>query len=97
MLKGAEERKLAEIATVLAEAAESVVRAVELVRQMQPAEWMDSKQAALYLRKSSDAFENVVAQGEIPRHYLTERNTLFSRSELDAWLMDRQRCTWNSN
>lgn len=89
VLKGAEERTLAEVATVLAEAAESVARAVEMVRQTQPAEWMDSKQAARYLGKSPDAFEKVVARGEIPRHYLTERNILFSRTELDAWLMDR--------
>jgi excisionase family DNA binding protein len=93
VLKGAEERTLAEIATVLAEAAESVARTVEMMRQTQPAEWMDAKQAARYLGKSPDAFEKVVARGEIPRHYLTERNILFSRTELDAWLMDRWRRT----
>ena len=89
VLRGAEERTLAEVAGVLAEAAESMARTVEVVRQTQPAEWMDSKQAARYLGKSPDAFEKVVARGEIPRHYLTERNILFSRTELDAWLMGR--------
>jgi hypothetical protein len=44
---------------------------------------------ARYLGKSPDAFEKVVARGEVPRHYLTERNILFSRTELDAWLMSR--------
>lgn len=37
---------LAEIAAVPAEAAESVVRAVEMVRQTQPTEWINQKQAA---------------------------------------------------
>lgn len=89
VLRGAEERTLVEVAGVLAEAAESMARTVEVVRQTQPAERMDSKQAARYLGKSPDAFEKVVARGEIPRHYLTERNILFSRTELDAWLMGR--------
>ncbi len=89
MLRGAEERTLVEVAGVLAEAAESMARTVESVRATQPAEWMDSKQAARYLGKSPDAFEKVVARGEVPRHYLTERNILFSRTELDAWLMGR--------
>lgn len=89
VLRGTEERTLAEVAGVLAEAAESVARAVEVVRQTQPAEWMDSKRAARYLGKSQDSFEKVVAWGEVPRHYLTERNILFSRTELDARLMGR--------
>lgn len=89
VLRGAEERTLVEVAGVLAEAAESVARTVESVRATQPAEWMDSKQAARYLGKSPDSFEKVVARGEVPRHYLTERNILFSRTELDAWLMSR--------
>jgi hypothetical protein len=29
------------------------------------------------------------AGGEIPKHYLTERGILFSRKELDEWLMER--------
>lgn len=27
---------------------------------------------------------------EIPRHYLTERGILFSRKEIDEWLMERR-------
>ncbi len=46
VLRGAEERKLPEIAAVLAEAAESVARAVEAAWEAQPGAWMDSKHAA---------------------------------------------------
>jgi hypothetical protein len=35
------------------------------------------------------AFEKIVGKGEIPRHYLTERSILFSRKELDEWLLER--------
>lgn len=45
VLRGVEERALAEIAVVLSEAAESVARAVEATREAQPGAWMDSKQA----------------------------------------------------
>ncbi len=52
-------------------------------------EWMDAEEAAAYLRRTPKAFEKVVAKGEIPKHYLTERGILFSRKELDEWLMGR--------
>lgn len=45
--------------------------------------------AATYLKRTPKAFEKVVAQGEISKHYLTERGILFSRKELDGWLMGR--------
>jgi hypothetical protein len=41
------------------------------------------------LKRTPKAFEEVVAQGEIPKHYITERGILFSRKELDEWLMKR--------
>ena len=34
-------------------------------------------------------FEKVVVRGEIPKHYLTERGSLFSRIKLDQWLIGR--------
>ena len=35
-------------------------------------------------------FEKVVLRGEIPtKHYLIERGSLFSRMELDQWLIGR--------
>ncbi len=52
-------------------------------------EWMDPDAAASYLKRTPKAFEKVIAKGEIPKHYLTERGILFSRKELDEWLMGR--------
>lgn len=90
VLRGAEERTLAEIANVLAEAAESVARAVEAAREAQPGTWMDSKQAAAYLAgRTEDSFEKISTKTDIPKHRLTERVILYNRAELDAWLMGR--------
>lgn len=90
VLRGAEERTLAEVAAVLAEAAESVARAVEVAREAQPGAWMDSKQAAVYLAgRTEDSFEKISARTDIPKHRLTERVILYNRAELDAWLMSR--------
>jgi excisionase family DNA binding protein len=50
---------------------------------------MTAEEAAAYLKRTPKAFEKIVAKGEIPRHYLTERGILFSRKELDEWLMER--------
>ncbi len=47
------------------------------------------EEAAAYLKKTPKAFEKIVAKGEIPKHYITERGILFSRKELDEWLMER--------
>lgn len=56
-------------------------------------EWMDAERATDYLKRTPKTFRNIVATGEIPRHYLTEylmeRGILFSRKELDEWLMSR--------
>ncbi len=90
VLRGAEERTLAEVAAVLAEAAESVARAVEVAREAQPGAWMDSKQAAAYLAgRTEDSFEKISAKTDIPKHRLTERVILYNRAELVAWLMGR--------
>ena len=50
---------------------------------------MGSRRQAAYLKKTTKAFGHSVVAGEIPRHYLTERGILFSRKELDQWLIDR--------
>jgi len=52
-------------------------------------EWMTVEQAASYLQRTQKAFEKIVAKGEIPRHYITERGILFNRKELDEWLLRR--------
>ena len=36
-----------------------------------------------------NGFEKVVVRSKIPKHYLTEREILFSRKELDEWLIGR--------
>jgi hypothetical protein len=40
-------------------------------------------------QEDTETLREVVAKGEIPKHYLTERGILFSRKELDEWLMER--------
>jgi excisionase family DNA binding protein len=50
---------------------------------------MDAEQAAAYLKRAPKTLRNIVATGEIPNHHLTERGILFSRKELDEWLMNR--------
>ncbi len=80
---------LAGVAATLAEATESLARTARELRQISPDEWLTFEEAAAYLKKTRKAFEKVVAHGEIPRHYLTERGILFSRKELDEWLMGR--------
>ncbi len=45
--------------------------------------------AAHYLRNNPKIFRNIGAAEDVPRHYLTGRGVLFSRKELDEWLMGR--------
>ncbi len=89
MLKDYEASALADVAATLAKAAESLARTSRELREVGYDEWMDAEQAAAYLQRTPKTFRNIVAAGEIPRHYLTERGILFSRKELDEWLMSR--------
>ncbi len=88
-LKGYEASALAGVAAILAEAAESLARTSRELREMGHDEWMDTDQAAAYLKKTPKTFRNIVAAEDVPRHYLTERGVLFSRKEIDEWLMSR--------
>jgi excisionase family DNA binding protein len=88
-LRGYEASALADVAATLAKAAESLARTSRELRDLSPDEWMDAEEAAVYLKRTPKTFRNIVAAGEIPRHYLTERGILFSRKELDAWLINR--------
>ena len=89
ILRSYETTALADVAATLAEAAQSLASTARKLHEMGREEWMDAEEAAAYLRRSPKAFEKVVAKGEIPKHYLTERGILFSRKELDQWLMER--------
>ncbi len=89
VLKDYEASALADVAARLAEAAESLARTARELKEADYDEWMDADQAAAYLKRTPKTFRNIVAMGEIPRHYLTERGILFSRKELDEWLMNR--------
>jgi len=80
---------LADVAATLAKAAESLARTSRELRDLSPDEWMDAEEAAVYLKRTPKTFRNIVAAGEIPRHHLTERGILFSRKELDEWLINR--------
>jgi hypothetical protein len=88
-LKGYETSALADVAAMLAQTAESLARTARDLREASYDEWMDADQAAAYLKRTPKTFRNIVATWEIPRHYLTERGILFSRKELDEWLMSR--------
>jgi len=88
-LRGYETSALADVAAMLAQTAESLARTARDLREADYDEWMDADQAAAYLKRTPKTFRNIVASGEIPKHHLTERGILFSRKELDKWLIDR--------
>ena len=73
----------------LTDVAESLARTTEVMRAMQPAEWMTHEQAATYLQRTPGAFKELVRTEEVPKHYLSERGILYSQTELDIWLMSR--------
>ncbi|MDP9439887.1 MAG: helix-turn-helix domain-containing protein [Actinomycetota bacterium] len=52
-------------------------------------EWLTPREAASYLRRTPEAFRKLVEREGVPRHFLTGRNALFSRTELDRWLKKR--------
>ena len=89
ILEGVEATALGGVAQMLAETAEILARTARELKGITPDEWLTFEEAAVYLKRTPKAFEKVVARGEIPKHYLTERGILFSRKELDEWLMGR--------
>ena len=89
ILEGVEATALGGVAQMLAETAESLARTARELKGIAPDEWLTFEEAAAYLKKTPKAFEKIVARGEIPKHYLTERGILFSRKELDEWLLER--------
>jgi excisionase family DNA binding protein len=89
ILESVEATALGGVAQMLAETAESLARTARELKGIAPDEWLTFEEAAAYLKKTPKAFENVVSRGEMPRHYLTERGILFSRKELDEWLIER--------
>jgi excisionase family DNA binding protein len=64
-----------------------LARTARELKDIAPDEWLTFEEAPAYLKKTPKAFEKVVAQGEIPKHYITKRGILFSKKELDEWLM----------
>ena len=88
-LRGYETSALAGVAATLSEASANLARTARELREISHDEWMDAEQAAAYLKKSPKTFRNIVATEDVPRHYLTERGILFSRKEIDEWLMRR--------
>ena len=89
ILASLEAQALSDVVATLAEATESLAKTACELKGIAPDEWMTAEEAAAYLRRTPKAFEKIVAKGEIPRHYLTKRGILFSRKELDEWLMKR--------
>jgi excisionase family DNA binding protein len=89
ILEGIEATALGGVAQMLAQTAESLARIACELKGIAPDEWLTFEEAAAYLKMTPKAFEKIVGKGEIPRHYLTERSILFSRKELDEWLLER--------
>ena len=89
VLKGYEASALVGVAETLAGVAESLARTSRELREASQDEWMDVDETAAYLKKTPKTFRNIVAAEDVPRHYLTERGVLFSRKEIDEWLMSR--------
>lgn len=89
ILESVEATALGCVARMLAETAESLAKTARELKGIAPDEWLTAEEAAAYLKRTPKAFEKIVAAGEIPKHYLTERGILFSRKELDEWLLGR--------
>lgn len=88
-LSGLETQAVVGAVQALTGVAESLARTTETMRAMQPAEWMTHEQAAAYVQRTPGAFKELVRKEEVPKHYLSERGILYSRAELDSWLMSR--------
>ena len=89
VLRSYETSALADVAATLGQTAESLARTAQDLKEASPDEWMDADGVAAYLKKTPKTFRNIVAAEDVPRHYLTERGVLFSRKEIDEWLMHR--------
>lgn len=89
VLQGYEASALAGVAETLAGVAESLERTSRELRESGQDEWMDVEETAAYLKRNPKTFRNIVVSEDVPRHYLTERGVLFSRREIDEWLMGR--------
>ena len=89
ILESVEATALGGVAQMLAQTAESLARTATELKGISPDEWLTLEEAAAHLKRTPNAFEKIVARGEIPKHYLTERGILFSRKELDEWLVER--------
>jgi hypothetical protein len=88
ILESVEATALGGVAQMRADTAESVARAARELKGISPDKWLTFEEAT-YLKKTPKAFEKVVAKGEIPKHFLTERGILFSRKVFDVWLLER--------
>ena len=83
---------LSDVALALTEAAESLSRTTKDLTDKRVAEWMTAEQAARHLGcESVKAFEKIASREGIPKHYLSARAPRYHRTELDAWLLGRQR------
>jgi acyl-CoA reductase-like NAD-dependent aldehyde dehydrogenase len=89
ILEAVEARTLAGVAAMLSKAADTLSHTADRLEKMAPQEWMGLEEAANHLGKSKHAFQKIVAQEDVPRHYLTGRRPLFNRRELDEWLLSR--------
>jgi hypothetical protein len=64
-------------------AAEIVLRQMDARVEDLPG-WLGTRSAAAYVDASIDAFNSMVARGEVPVHYFENGRRKFSPAELDA-------------
>ncbi len=89
VLGAVEARALAGVAAILSEAADSLSRTAERLEKMAPQEWMTAEEAAAYVRRTPEAFHKLVLNEGVPRHRISGQRYLYSRLEIDAWIMGR--------
>jgi len=88
ILEGVEATALGGVAQMLADAAEFLARTARELKRISPDAWLTLEEAG-YRKKTPKALEKVVATARPSRHYLTDHGMLFSRKELDEWLLER--------
>jgi hypothetical protein len=85
-LKTYEGTALAQLAESLARAADVLAQVQERQEKMTRQEWMNHEECAKHLRRSPDALYRLVASGEIPAHKVAGKN-LYNVREVDAAAM----------
>jgi hypothetical protein len=86
-LRQFETSALADVAHTLSEVAESLAQTTKELSAARREEWVDAEGARMHLKRTKKQFERLAPH--LPRHYVSERGSLYNVRELDEWLMNR--------